>query len=136
MQNVYNQNTSSLRKLVLAELAEGKQRFIPQIIDGVWALCEMTSWALSAHLYIQKPGPGVPDVQEPIIDLGVGMTSAMLAWTHYFFNKEFDKTNPLISKRIVYEINKRVLEPYYARNDFWWMALQKENAQVNNWNIW
>jgi len=136
MQNVYNQNTTALRKLALAELAEGKGRFIPQIADGVWALCEMSSWALSAHLYMQKQGAGLPDVEEPVIDLGVGMTSAMLSWIHYFFSKEFDKINPLIAKRMVLEISKRVLEPYYARNDFWWMALQKENVQVNNWNIW
>lgn len=136
MQNVYGQNTSSLRKLVLAELAEGKGRFIPQLMDGVWALCEMSSWALSAHLNMQKDGAGLPNVEEPIIDLGVGMTGAMMAWIHYFFTPSFDRINPLLSKRIEYEITKRVLEPYYARDDFWWMALQKEHAQVNNWNIW
>ncbi|MFT3936593.1 MAG: heparinase II/III family protein [Chitinophagaceae bacterium] len=136
MQAPYGQNTAALRKLVLAELVEGKGRFIPQIMDGVWAICEMTSWTHSAHLYIQKLGPGLPDINEPVIDLGAGMTGAMLAWTHYFFNEAFDKINPLISKRIVYEINKRILQPYYTRNDFWWMALQKDGMMVNNWNIW
>ncbi|MEO5683241.1 MAG: heparinase II/III family protein [Chitinophagaceae bacterium] len=136
MQVPYNQNTAALRKLVLAELVEGKGRFIPQMMDGVWALCEMSSWVLSAHLYMQKPGAGLPDVQEPVIDLGAGMTSAMLAWTHYFFSAAFDKINPLVAKRIEYEIDKRVLQPFYARDDFWWMALQKEDAMVNNWNIW
>ena len=136
MQDVYNQNISSLRKLVMAELAEGKGRFIKQMIDGVWSICEMTTWALSAHLYIQKAGVGLPDVKDPIIDLGVGTTSVVLAWTNYFFGAAFNKVNPLISKRILYEINRQVLQPYYTRDDFWWMALAKEDASVNNWNIW
>ena len=136
MQQPYTQNTGALRKLVLAELADGSGKFIPQIINGVWAICEMSSWTHSAHLYIQKAGAGVPDVEEPVIDLGAGITAAMLAWTHFFFKAAFDEVNPLISKRIVYEINRRVLQPYYTRNDFWWMALQKEDVMVNNWNIW
>ena len=136
MQNPYTQNSSALRRLVLAELADGKGKFIPQIINGVWAMCEMSSWTHSAHLYIQKAGAGVPDVEEPVIDLGAGITSAILAWTHFFFKEAFDKINPLVSKRIVYEINRRVLQPYYTRNDFWWMALQKDDVMVNNWNIW
>lgn len=136
MQQPYTQNSSALRALVLAELADGKGRFIPQIMNGVWATCEMSSWTHSAHLYMQKAGPGVPDVEEPVIDLGAGITSAMLAWTYFFLKDAFDKINPLVSKRIVYEINRRVLQPYYSRNDFWWMALQKDGVMVNNWNIW
>jgi len=136
MQEVYGQNTSALRKLVLAELVEGKGRFMPQIVNGVWALCEMTTWSLSAHLYMQKAGIGLPDVNDPIIDLGVGMTGAMLAWTHYFFKESFDKINPLISKRIEYEINRQILQPYYNRSDLWWMALGEKAGQVNNWNVW
>jgi hypothetical protein len=136
MENPNSQNTTALRQLVLAELAEGRGRFIPQIIDGAWALCEMSSWCLSAHLSLQKAGSGVPDVEEPVIDLGVGMTSALLSWTNYFFESTFNTINPLIAKRIHYEINKRVLEPYYNRNDFWWMALEKDGSMVNNWNVW
>jgi hypothetical protein len=136
MEDVYGANTSALRKLVLAELAEGKGRFMDQIINGVWSICEMSSWALSAHLYIQKNAAGVPDVENPIIDLGVGNTSALLAWTHFFLNKAFDKVNQLISARIRHEIKERILQPYYTRSDFWWMALDKEGVGVNNWNVW
>jgi hypothetical protein len=136
MQDVYSHNTTALRKLVLAELVEGKGRFLKQVVDGVWSICEMTTWELSAHLYMQKAGVGLPDIKEPVIDLGVGSTSVLLAWTNYFFSDEFNKINPLISQRILYEINRQVLQPYYSRDDFWWMALQKEGTVVNNWNIW
>jgi len=136
MQNVNSQNTGALRKLILAELAEGKGRFLPQIIDGSWSICEMTTWALSAHLSIQKAGYGLPDVKEPIIDLGVGITGALMAWTHHFFKNSFDKVSPLIASRIATEIDRQVLQPYYSRTDFWWMGLQREDAMVNNWNVW
>lgn len=136
MEDIYSANTLTLRKLALAELAEGKGRFMDQIINGIWAISEMSSWALSAHLPNQKDTAGVPNVERPIIDLGVGNTSAMLAWIHFFFHKEFDKINPYIAARIRYEINERVLKPFYSRNDFWWMALEKEGVMVNNWNVW
>lgn len=136
MQKISGRNSSALLRLVVAELVEGKGRFLDQIINGVWAHCEMTTWSLSAHLSAQRAGTGLPDVADPIIDLGVGNTSALLAWTHYFFKASFDKVNPLIAKRIEYEINRQVLQPYYTRNDFWWMALNKEGVMVNNWNVW
>lgn len=135
MQDVYGQNVGALQSLVLAELAEGKGRFMDQMVNGVWTLCEMTTWALSAHLPAQKAGAGLPDVSDPIIDLGVGNTSLLMAWTHYYFKREFDKINPLIAKRISYEINRQVLQPYYTRDDFWWMAF-KNDSFVNNWNVW
>ncbi|SKA03863.1 heparinase II/III domain-containing protein [Sediminibacterium ginsengisoli] len=135
MQDPYGQNTNALKNLLLAELTEGKGRFTDQIANGCWAICEMTSWSLSAHLSLQKAGLGLPDVKEPIIDLGVGNTALLLAWTHYFLKDRLDSLNPLISQRIRSEIRRQVLEPYYQRNDFWWMALEKDEF-VNNWNVW
>ena len=135
MQKIYNDNTKALESLVLGELVDGKGRFINQIIDGVWTICEMSTWALSAHLSAQKAGLGLPDVKEPILDLGVGNTAALLAWTHFFFKEQFQMVNPLITKRIEQEIQYRVLQPYYQRKDFWWMAFEKDDF-VNNWNVW
>jgi hypothetical protein len=135
MQQIYTANTSNLKRLVLAELAEGKGRFTDQIINGVWAMCEMTTWSLSAHLSAQKKGLGIPDITDPIIDLEVGNTAALLAWIHYFFHDTFDKVNSLVAARIRYEIDRQVLTPYYQRDDFWWMAFKKDDF-VNNWNVW
>ncbi|WP_430812264.1 MULTISPECIES: hypothetical protein [unclassified Carboxylicivirga] len=107
---------------MLAELVEGEGRFLNCVIDGVFAICEQTSWCLSAHLYMQKSEGSLPNVTEPIIDLGAVNTGESMALIHYFFNKEFDKVNPLISQRIGYEIEQRILKPYYERDDFWWMG--------------
>lgn len=136
MEDVYNTNIAAIRKLVFAELAEAKGRFIPQLINGVWAVCEITSWSISASINLQKAGAGLPDVNEPVIELGAGITVNALAWTYYLFNDTFDKSSPLISKRLKQEIDRRLLQPYYTRNDFWWMALDGKKRLVNNWNVW
>lgn len=130
----YNEKRNNLEIFVLAELCEGKGRFIDQIINGVWSFCEQTYWGLSAHLWLQKSGKGLPDVEDPTIDLGAANIGYLLSWVNYFFKNEFDKVNPFISRRIEYEIQRKILQPYYTRNDFWWMGFNSEFA--NNWNPW
>lgn len=136
MEDLYNQNITALKKLAFAELVEGKGRFIPQLVNGVWAVCEITSWSISASLNLQKAGAGLPDVEEPVIELGAGITVNAMAWIYYQFHESFDRESPMVSKRIEYEINRRILEPFYSRTDFWWMALDGKKRMVNNWNIW
>ncbi len=137
MENPFGANNTALSNLVLAELAEGKGRFIDQIINGVWNSCEMTSWALSAHLTVQKSKRSLPDYKENIIDLTAGDLGAFLSWTWYFFHNEFDKINPVIAERLRYNIQQRILIPYLQRSDFWWQALNyKPGMLVNNWNPW
>ena len=134
MQVPYRERRKVLDALVMAELMEGKGRFLDQIINGVWVYCEQTYWGLSAHLTIQKAGAGLPDVNEPTIDLGVGFVATDLAWTYHFFKEAFDKVNPLIAQRLKKEITEKVLVPYYERDDFWWQGFKRDF--VNNWNPW
>ncbi len=134
MEEINNERRLALGSLVMAELIEGQGRFLNPIIDGVFAFCEQTSWCNSAHLVVQKAKGSLPDVTEPIIDLGAVITGENLAMIHYFFREEFDKVNPLISERIEYEISHRLLQPYYERDDFWWMGFK--GSFVNNWNVW
>ena len=134
MQNPFFSNQHCLEDLVMAELMEGKGRFLDPIINGIWALSEQSSWVLSAHLYLQEAQYGLPDVEEQTIDLFAAEISSLFSWTHYFLKNEFDKVNPLISKRIKYELKRRILDVYYARDDFWWMSFG--DSHVNNWNPW
>ena len=123
---------SVLTACVMAELMEGKGRFIDQIINGAWFYSEQTWWGWSAHI----PEPdGLPDKHNPSIDLGVGEVANILSWTYYFFKEEFDKVHPLISKRLKDEVMDKAIIPYYEREDFWWMGFDKKR-KVNNWNPW
>ncbi len=137
MENPFGSNNTALSNLLLAELAEGKGRFMDQIINGVWQACEMSSWVLSAHLGAQKSKRALPDFNEQIIDLTSGDLGSFLSWTWYFFHDEWDKINPIISSRLRHEIQQRILEPYMARSDYWWQAFNyKPGMLVNNWNPW
>ena len=82
---------------MLAELAEGKGRFVDQLIDGMWHICHMPSWVLSAHLPRQRSNRSLPDPREQLIDLGSGALGAQVAVAWHFFHETFDKVNPSIS---------------------------------------
>lgn len=138
MQDPFDANNTALTNLVLAELAEGKGRFIDQIINGVWQTCEMTSWALSAHVIsAQAERTSLPSHKEHVIDLTSADLASYLAWTYYFLKDEMDKVNPLVSERLRTNIQERVLDPYMERSDFWWQAFYATpSTLVNNWNPW
>lgn len=134
-QEAYAAPRAALMALVMGELAEGKGRFTDQIVNGVWYYSEQTWWGWSAHLTAQKAPHGLPDADEPVIDLGVGEITNILSWTWFLFKDEFDKIHPLIAKRLKNEIMKKAVIPYYERNDFWWQGLDG-SRDVNNWNPW
>lgn len=91
MQDPSDANTNAVLTLMLAELAEGKGRFIPQLMNGVYFLCEMTSWAFSAHLAgSQLSHRPLPDYDDTIIDLVSSDVGGLMSWVYYFFHKEFD----------------------------------------------
>lgn len=137
MQNPNSANNNALSDLVLAELAEGKGRFMDQIINGVYYNCERTSWVLSAHLTAQLSERTLPDHTEQVIDLGSGELGSFLSWVYYFFHEEFDKVNPIISQRLYDEIKHKIIDPYRNIDRFWWMAFQpRSDGMVNNWNPW
>jgi hypothetical protein len=132
---VRNARRGRVQDLVFAELAEGKGRFIDEIVNGVWVICEETYWGVPAHVGVQKAGTGLPDVAEPTVDLFAADTSATLSWIHYLMAEKLDEASPLVSKRIVHEIQTKVLTPCFVRNDFWWMGLEADRA-MNNWTPW
>ena len=137
MQNPYEANRKAINVFMMAELAEGKGRFIDQLINGVFFSCEMTSWVLSAHLPRQSTKRSMPDWREQIIDLGSGNYGSMLAWVYYFFHDTFDKADPVISLRLRHELQERILDPFMENDREWWMAFYwKPGEIINNWNPW
>ena len=137
MQNPYEANRKAINMLMMAELAEGKGRFVDQLINGVFFSCEMTSWVLSAHLPRQSTKRSMPDWREQIIDLGSGNYGSMLSWVYYFFHDTFDKADPVISLRLRHELQERILDPFMENDREWWMAFYwKPGEIINNWNPW
>ncbi|MFW5754717.1 MAG: heparinase II/III domain-containing protein, partial [Marinilabiliaceae bacterium] len=130
-------NRKKLKLFMLAELFENEGEFLDGIANGIWAICDESSWVSPAHLYLQEAGPGLPDVEEPVVDLSVGSTVNLLSWVEYFFGEKLDSVSPLIRDRLYLEVNQRVLEPCLKRDDFWWMGKGKNfTGLINNWTPW
>ncbi|UCE41132.1 MAG: heparinase II/III family protein [Candidatus Aminicenantes bacterium] len=125
---------AKLAELVLGECVEGKGRFLDDIMNGVWTICEETYWGVPAHVGAQKRGSGLPDVTEPTVDLFAAETAMLLAWTDYLLGEQLDPISPLIRERIHHEVQRRILSVNLERDDFWWMGFG--GRVVNNWNPW
>ena len=113
-----------LAALVMAEIMEGKGRFIHQIIDGIGSFCEETWWGIPAHY--SKPIP-LTELQE--VDLFNAETAGLIAWTRYMLEKQLDAFSSALCQRIDGEIERRILQPAVER-DYWWKTAGM------NWNPW
>lgn len=122
---------NALCKLLLGEIAEYRGRFIPDIVDGVFAICEESFWGVSAHSVCRN----IPDGDKSVrcIDLFAAETGSLIAMTCYMLKDELEKYCPEIVTRAKWELYRRIIEPYATRTDFFWMGY---GYPVNNWNAW
>lgn len=133
-ETAYFSRRQALSSLVLAECVENEGRYLKDIVNGIWLICEESYWGVPAHLYLQKSNIGLPDVSEPTVDLFTAETAALLAWTYYFLQERLDSVSLLINQRILAETERRFLTPNLLRTDFWWMGFGERIP--NNWNPW
>lgn len=124
----------ALAALVLAECVENKGRFMDDIVNGIYAICDEHAWNLPAHNwhYFGTHDP-IPDLTNPIIDLFACETGAVMATTLYLLEPSLDKVGPAIPRRIRYELMRRVYTPYLTEH-FEWMGNGKD--RLNNWTPW
>ena len=110
--------------IVMAEIMEGKGRFMGDIIDGMGSFCEETWWGIPAHYPKAIP---LSEWQE--VDLFNAETASLIVWTRYMLEKQFDAFSPDLCQRIDQEIERRILQPAIER-DYWWKTAGM------NWNPW
>ena len=126
---------TALNALVLAECAEAKGRFLDDIINGIFCICEESAWQLPAHnSYIRDtPQLLLPDVTRPVIDLFAAETGAILAVTDYLLKDVLNQISPAVSAMIEDNLERRIFKPYLTEH-FWWMGDGK--SHMNNWTSW
>ena len=113
---------------------------IDDVADGIWLLCEESAWVISAHNVNPVPGAPapaeypLPDVRKPYIDLFSAQTGMILSLTSSLLGKRLDSISPLLRERIREEIRRRILRPFMATDDFWWMGFRRKD--LNNWTPW
>jgi hypothetical protein len=135
--NKYEERRRVLATLVLAECMEGTGRFIDQIINGIWCICEESSWVPPQHMVISTISSSdiLPNISDQFIDLCAGETASLLAITQYLLQIPLDEVSGGTCRRIRTELQRRVIDPYLERSDLWWMGLQTDR-KMNNWNPW
>ena len=101
------------------------------VIDGIWLICEETGWAVSAH---NPPELALHDAEAPCLDLFAAQTAMILTLTCQLLDDALDAASPLIVRRVRREIEARVLRPFEARDDFWWMGFTRRD--LCNWTPW
>ena len=124
----YEQATFAKRRqlaaLVMAEVAEGKGRFLGDIIDGLYSTMEETWWGIPAHY-----GTKVMRTEDQTVDLFNAETAGLVAWTRRALKAQLDSFSTLLTERINREIERRILIPAVT-TDYWW-----KKAGMN-WNPW
>ena len=134
-ETAYFSRRARLCALVCAECMEHEGRFLDEIADTVWAICEESAWQLPAHnSYVRDtPQLPLPDTTRPIVDLFAAETGALLALTRYLLPDELDTAAPGITARMERELDARILTPYFTSH-FWWMGNGDE--PMCNWTPW
>ncbi|MBR2460531.1 MAG: heparinase II/III family protein, partial [Clostridia bacterium] len=128
--------------LAVAEYVEGKGRFLDKLIDVLWLILEETTWVIPAH----NPGKEGVNTCLPYaytghvdyIDLFAATTAATLSFVYYLCHDKFDTVTTLINQRLLFEINRRIIEPFMSDADLWskcWWSGIRDN-EVNNWCPW
>lgn len=132
-EDIHFQRRCALNSLFLGELAEYKGRFIPQIVNGIFSICEETYWGLSAHFPPANYRHNIPEPDDGYIDLFAGETAAALSIIYYILYDELEAFCPEILTRIEYEMKRRIIKSYLTHRDWFW---QGYNIPINNWNPW
>lgn len=134
-ENLYFARRHALCGLAAAECVEGRGRFLDDIINGIFTLCEESAWQLPPHNTYRRDTPQflLPDITRPVLDLFACETGALLACTAYLLGKELDAVSPFITTGIHKTLQERIVTPYLNEH-FWWMGQGEE--PMCNWTAW
>lgn len=134
MRKIELANRQAFIDLMMAELAEGKGRFLSQIADGLWFYGTSYHWSHSNQCKGHLPLHEDEEVGLGNVRLGITIPLA-----YYFFKEEVDKMDKSICKTVEEAVRRIILDPYMnEKNDgeggHWWTGF--DGAKLNNWNPW
>jgi len=118
--------------LTIGECIEDKGRFLYQIVDGIFSICEQSTWAPPSHfMQCGETKEMLPDPDDPVLDLYATLQGCFLSITYRLLHSKLEKISPVICLRIEKEIEKRIINPFLTR-DLWWMC---QNLDLTFWSI-
>ncbi len=113
----------------LAECLEHQGRFVDDVIDGLWLICDEATWCVPAHIRPQWDG-ALPRLEHPVVDLFAAETALVLAESYWLCASEVDGVSHEVGRRLHDEVLRRVIEPCETRDDWGWFS------GFNNWTPW
>lgn len=131
-ENAYFARRRRLTDLAMAECCQNEGRFLPQILDTIWAICEESAWQLPAHnAYLRDETPHRwPNPEAPVVDLFAAETGALLAVCCTVLGQKLEQ--PLL-QRVQGCLDQRLVQPYLTKH-FWWKGNGDE--AMCNWTPW
>ena len=133
----YFPRRTDLTTLIAAEAAEGEGRFVDKILDLVWMILEESTWIVPAHIApFAAPKVGLPITyagKRNFTDLFAAQTGAIVAWAWYICHEKFDEISPVINKRILENLNDRIIDLFANRPE---RRIWMNGEWVNNWCPW
>lgn len=137
----YLNNYEAFCSMILAELAEGQGRFIPQLINGIYYFSMMPTWNAHAHTgrdRVTNRNLPNPDVRH--IALEGARTGATFALCLHFFKDEFDKVDPMISQVAYKALETNIFEPYLNEWNYThgheWLGFNRKEKGIGNWTTY
>ncbi len=105
------------------------------VLDGLWLVCEESTWVISAHNGAEhagvEPTPPKPLPEgRPYVDLFAAQTAMILS----LICALLPGLPEVVRRRVNDEIEARVFIPFENRDDFWWMGIIRKD--LCNWTPW
>lgn len=93
------------------------ESYLELLEDTIWEICDQYVWALPAHIdNIEVNNNCELDLDATTMSMALAMIKAMLG----------DRLHPLIKSRIDYEIDRRLIKPFFQQRWHW-------EYRQNNW---
>ena len=93
------------------------EQYLELLQDTIWEICDQYVWALPAHISnIEENDNCELDLDATTMSMALAMIKVMLG----------ERLHPLIKSRIDYEIDRRLVKPFFAKRWHW-------EYRQNNW---
>lgn len=111
----------------LAALLTGEERWVADVVDGIWLVCDELTWTIPAHASSAiARGEALPRPDDRDLDLFCAETGGLLAWVDALL-----ALDAVTRHRIATEVDRRVLTPFLEIRGWPWLT-----RFTNNWNPW
>lgn len=130
-EKLYFARRHRMNVFAILSLVFGDAKYIAELEDTIWAMCDEYTWCLPAHLggrSLQIPNHNGNQDHHQVIDLFASETAFYLAEIIHLLK---DKLSKLVTSRARYEIRERVLDPYCSPGQrYWWETTTMNWASV------